>query len=133
MARWQKGVSGNPRGRPMGAVSMPGRLRQAIAADLPEVIGVLRKRALEGDVHAAALLLSRALAPLRPEAAAVTIGLDGATLAERIEAVAGAALAGHLTPTVAGELMTMLAQQARILEVAELERRVIALECKDAQ
>lgn len=134
MARWQKGVSGNPSGKPKGTVSTPGKLRQAIAEDLTGIINVLRKKAREGDVQAAALLLSRVLPPLRSESATASpVAVSGESLGERAEGIVRAALAGELPPTVADELMGLLAQQARIIEISELERRLAMLEEKNAK
>jgi hypothetical protein len=54
--------------------------------------------------------------------------LAGITLDERAEAITSAALAGELSPTGAAELMSLLAQQARIAEVTELAERLERIE-----
>lgn len=133
MARYKKGVSGNPAGKPKGALSPSGRLRQAIADDIPQILGVLRERALDGDVQAAALLISRCLPPLRPESAAQAIEVTGGSLGDRSEAVVSAAIAGQIAPDAAAGLMSVLTAQAKILETIELERRIAALEENHAQ
>ncbi|MDP3537439.1 MAG: DUF5681 domain-containing protein [Azonexus sp.] len=128
MARFQKGTSGNPQGKPKGALSPSGRLREAIAGDIPKILGVLRDKALEGDVQAAGLLISRCLPPLRPESASLSIETGGGTLGERSEAVVAAAIAGQIPHDAAAGLMSVLTAQAKILETLELERRIAALE-----
>lgn len=128
MAKYQKGQSGNPSGKPKGALSPSGRLRDAIAKDLPKILSTLRDRALEGDVQAASLLLSRCLPPLRAESAAQYISVPGSSLGERAEAIVKAAVGGELPTNAAAELMGVLAGQAKILETIELERRIAALE-----
>lgn len=128
VAKFEKGKSGNPRGKPKGALSPSGRLREAIAGDIPAILGVLRDKALEGDVQAAGLLISRCLPPLRPESAAQFINTAGGSLGERAEAVVGAAIAGQIAPDAAAGLMSVLTAQAKILETIELERRIAALE-----
>ena len=128
MAKYQKGQSGNPSGKPKGALSPSGRLRDAIAKDLPKILAMLRDRALEGDVQAASLLLSRCLPPLRPASATQAIKLSGASLGERAEAIVKAAVDGELPTSAAAELMGVLSGQAKILETIELERRIAALE-----
>lgn len=128
MAKFEKGESGNPLGRPRGALSSAGRLRAAIADDLPQIITVLRERALSGDVQAAALLLSRSLAPLRPETPVQALNVDGQTLGARAESIIAAAITGSLSPSSAAELMSILTGHAKILETIELERRICALE-----
>ena len=128
MAKFEKGISGNSKGKPRGALSPSGRLRESIAKDLPGILATLCQRALEGDVQAAALLLSRALPPLRPETAAQVLPVAGNGLAERAEAVIAGALSGELPPNTAGELLAALSQQGRILETAELMQRIERLE-----
>jgi hypothetical protein len=128
MAKYQKGQSGNPSGKPKGALSPSGRLRDAIAKDLPKILSALRDRALEGDVQAASLLLSRCLPPLRPESSTQAIKLSGVSLGERAEAIVKAAVDGELPTNAAAELMGVLGGQAKILETIELERRIAALE-----
>lgn len=89
---------------------------------------MLREKALGGDVQAAALLLSRALPPLRPQSETEDLGIAGATLSETAEGVAAATLTGQLSPTVGNELMSMIGTQARVMETADLAERITRLE-----
>ena len=130
---FQPGKSGNPKGRPKGIPNPQARLRQAIADDIPQILGVLRERALDGDVQATALLISRCLPPLRPESAAQTIEVNGESLGERSEGVVAAAIAGQIAPDAATGLMSILTAQAKILETVVLERRIAALEANNAK
>lgn len=131
MAKYQKGQSGNPAGKPKGALSPSGRLRDAIGKDLPKILAVLREKALDGDVQAAALLLSRALPALRPESSSQVIPGAGNSISERAEAVIASALSGETSPSVTGELMAALVQQGRIFEISDFDRRLAALEEKN--
>ena len=128
MTKFQKGRSGNPKGRPAGIPSPTAKLRNIIADDLPGILAALVEKAKDGDVGAANLLLSRCLPPLRPQSEADEIPTSGTTLAERAESVVGAALAGAISPTVAAELMAVIGKHSQIIETAELERRITALE-----
>ncbi len=128
MARFKKGQSGNPKGKPPGTKSRMTKLREAIESDLPAILAALVMKAKDGDVGAANLLLSRCLPPLRPQSEVDEIPVAGSSLAHRAEAIATSALAGELSPTVATEMMAMLGQQARILETAELADRIERLE-----
>ncbi len=65
MARFQKGLSGNPRGRPRGT-SKTEKLRHAIEAHVPEIIAAMVEKAREGDTAAAKLLIDRVVPTLRP-------------------------------------------------------------------
>lgn len=128
MAKFQKGQSGNPSGKPRGCKSKWTAVRDAIADELPSILGALRRRALEGDVAAATALLDRCLPKLKPIHGEIAIPGAGKTLAERAEAIAAAVIAGDLPPDTAADIMNLLASQARIKEVAELEARITALE-----
>lgn len=58
---WKKGQSGNPNGRPVGNNGCVQKLRLQIQQSIPEIIEMLKKRALQGDVAAAKLLLERVI------------------------------------------------------------------------
>jgi len=128
MARFKPGQSGNPAGRPKGSPNKATQLRELIRVELPEILKVLVDKAKDGDSQSAAVLLSRVLPPLRPVSEGQTIQAAGETLADRAEAVAAAALTGDLAPSTAGELMAVLAGQARIAEISELAARLERIE-----
>jgi hypothetical protein len=128
MTRFRPGQSGNPRGKPRGTKHQSTKLRDAIAADLHVIVATLVEKAKEGDTGAAALLFSRTLPPLRPQSEPPEAALQGESLTERAEAVTAATLAGELSPTSATELMALLGQQARIVEISELAVRLERIE-----
>ena len=128
MGKFQKGTSGNPRGRPVGIPSPTAKLRQVIADDLLEIISALVEKAKGGDVGAANLLLSRCLPPLRPQSEAEDLSIAGASLRETAGGVAAATLTGQLSPTVGNELMSMIGAQARVVETADLAERITRIE-----
>ena len=128
MSRFKPGESGNPKGKPKGCRHASTKLRDAIATDLHAIVAALVDKAKCGDTSAAALLFSRTLPPLRPQSDPPDVALPGETLTERAEAVAAATLAGDLSPTAATELMALLIQQARIVEIGELADRLERIE-----
>jgi hypothetical protein len=125
-----KGKSGNPQGRKPGKT--PGaKIRKAIEQRADDIVQALIDAAVGGDVAAAKALLDRITPTLKPIAAQVTITLpDGAGLAEQGSAVIQAALNGTIPPDIGSQLITALANQAKIVEIDELTRRIEALEEK---
>lgn len=128
MARFAKGKSGNPRGRPRDATHAQFRAR--VRAALPDVLDTLVRAALAGDMAAARLLLDRCLPPLRPVDSPVALPAmsKAQTLTDKARAIVDAAATGELTPTEAATLMQALSGLARATEVDELAKRIEALE-----
>ncbi|OCS50803.1 MULTISPECIES: DUF5681 domain-containing protein [Ralstonia] len=130
---FQKGKSGNPKGRPRGTGKVAA-LREQIAEHVPSIVKGLIDAALAGDMQAARLLLDRALPPLRAEDGAVTINMPaGGSLSDQGDAIVKAAADGRITPAQANAMTTALSSLARIREVTELESRIEALEAANAQ
>ena len=57
MAKFIKGQSGNPAGRPIGSKNKCAQFRELLQDDLPALVLVLRDKALDGDMSAMRLLL----------------------------------------------------------------------------
>tara|TARA_R110002020_G_scaffold306497_1_gene522448 strand:- start:17 stop:328 length:312 start_codon:yes stop_codon:yes gene_type:complete len=62
---WQKGQTGNPKGRPRKSQKTMAQLRSQISEHLPDVIDVLASAAKEGDVQAARILVERCVPSMR--------------------------------------------------------------------
>ena len=65
MAKFVKGQSGNPSGRPPGT-GVVAKLREAIQEEIPEIIDSLVAAAKSGDVSAAKILIDKVIPTLRP-------------------------------------------------------------------
>lgn len=129
MSKFQKGQSGNPGGRPKGALGMAGRLRAAIQDDAEQIIQSLIAQAKGGDTAAAKLLLDRVCPALKPEAQAVELEqLATGSLIEKAEAVLSAVGAGELAPDVAAQLVQSVATLAKVAEIDQLQQRLESLE-----
>ena len=126
MAKFTKGKSGNPKGRPTGAGEVA-KLRSDMAQYLPIAIKALITKIREGDVAAIRVYLDRVLPPLKAMDRAVTLPLP-VELGAQGRAVIEALGRGEISPEEAASIMQSVAAQARVIEIDELERRVGALE-----
>lgn len=126
-----KGVSGNPTGRPIGALNRSSRVAAALFEGEAEAIG--RKAvalALGGDVQAIRLILERLLPPAKERPVTVYLP-ELATVADLPGMVAkllALVAAGELLPGEAEKLAGLLGAWRESVELVELESRIAALE-----
>ena len=136
--RFQKGVSGNPAGKPKGA-----RHKATLAAEAlldGEAEALTRKaveRAMEGDTVALRLCLERIIPARRDRPVSFELPkIDRPADAVAASAAILAAVAdGSLTPSEAAEISKLVEGFVRTVEVTELEARIAALEagkCNEA-
>ncbi len=126
-----KGQSGNPSGRPVGA-----RNRATLAAEAlldGEAEKLTRKAvalALKGNVACLRLCLDRILPPRRDRSLRFPLpALSSAADASRaIAAITGAVGSGALTPVEAAQLSNVVGLYVKVIETAEIERRLQVLE-----
>lgn len=84
MARYVKGKSGNPAGRPAGTPDRRSQLRAFIQVEAPELVATAVKLAKAGDPQALAMLLARCVAPLRPASVPISFEMaPDASLADQ--------------------------------------------------
>ncbi len=128
--KFKPGQSGNPAGRPKGTTA-GSKIRKAIDERRDDILKSVINAAVNGDMQACKMLLDRITPPLKPVAANVQLSLpDVAGLAEQGAAVVNATLSGTIPPDVGSQLITALSNQAKLVEVDELVKRVEALEAK---
>lgn len=130
--RFVRGVSGNPKGR--ARKSEEARAVESLArASAPAALdtGLSIMRSGDGDrvrLAAALAMIERGIGKAGDSLADPVEVPDGATLADRAQAIADAAMAGAVSVSQASALLSCLASVARVREVEELEQRIAALE-----
>jgi hypothetical protein len=126
---FKKGQSGNPAGKPKGALSRRTLLAKQLEAHMPDLISKVVELAKKGDTQALKICIDRGLPAKKVIDELVDLGkpLDG-TAAEQGRIVLQAVGEGRITPDQAATLMTSIAAQARVVEIDELERRLKTLE-----
>jgi hypothetical protein len=128
MSKFKRGVSGNPSGRPAGIADRRGRARELIDARKEELISKAIDLALGGDTAALKLCLERICAPIKAVDIPVLLENLPDSLSARGDFMLAQIAAGSITPDEGAQLMSSLAQQARITQVSELQKRLELLE-----
>ncbi len=127
---FEKGQSGNPDGRPKGTGDKRTALRALLEPNAEKLVSKAVEMALSGDGPMLKLCIERLVPAYRPEG--MTIQLPGLKAAETITDQGKAAISamadGELSITDAGTLLTAIAQQLRIYEFEDLEKRIAILE-----
>jgi hypothetical protein len=128
MAKFEKGQSGNPKGRPKGVVDRRSRYLALIEQHMPDVVNQVVAAALGGDMTACRILIDKVLPRLRPVASAISLPQSGASTTSQSAAVVDAMLGGSLAPDQAAAAMSVIVDNARLREHVEFEARLEALE-----
>ncbi|HEV2629445.1 MAG TPA: hypothetical protein VGV41_12470 [Pseudolabrys sp.] len=124
---FQKGNGGRRRG---SRNRLPRDLKQIIADDMPAIIEKLRERALGGNTAAAVALLRTLIPPAVSEPILIEIPTveKAADAVQAIAAVIRAVTAGQIAPDAGEQIVGLIERQSRVLEVADLERRLVEIE-----
>jgi len=132
MAKFQKGQSGNPKGRPPGS-SPAADYRKLLDPHVPALIQRAVDLALSGDTTALRICLERVFPALK--AIDAPIEIDGLSAAEGLTAQGNAIIAalaeGQISTSDAAHAMQSISQLARVTEIDELEQRVARLEAEN--
>jgi hypothetical protein len=124
-------ASPNPKGRPRGIVDKRTKVTQALSDDAPAIARVVIDAALEGDMQAASLVLSRVAPALKQQAERVQFGLDPyRPLAAQASQILVAVSEGKVDAETGRTLIGCISSVANIKAVEELEHRIILLEAK---
>jgi hypothetical protein len=119
-----KGQTGNPGGRPGNLA----KLRAKLTAGSDEVATVVLAAAKAGDMQACRLILERIVPALKPIAEPVAFHLDDQDLTSTARSIMRAIADGTLPGDQGKVLLDAVLGMSRVIEVADLERRLKALE-----
>lgn len=122
--RFQKGVSGNPGGRPKTATE----LRNLLAEGAEHAAKVIIDKAKEGDVGACRIILDRIVPMSKPTLPLTPFYLDDSNPQALARSVMQAIAAGTLSADQGKVILDGLASMMKVIEVVELEQRIAMLE-----
>lgn len=126
MSKFQKGISGNPKGRTPAHLTAA-KLRKSIADELPDILSKLIDLAKAGDVQAIKILLDRVCPAIKPQAVPICLPVSD-SLAEQGNEIIKATMTGQIPPDIGSQLITALANQAKIIEQQEIIERLQRIE-----
>ena len=123
--RFPPGVSGNPAGKPVGAIGRRAVLEQQLADAVPGIQEVVIAAAMGGDMTAAGLVLTRVHPPLRARAERVRFDLDPSKpLSDQAQQVVVAVASGDVDPETGKMMVEVIASLAGIRSVDEVQKQI---------
>jgi hypothetical protein len=126
VAQFQKGVSGNPKGKPKGAKDKRTELRALFEPHKEELVKTLIHWANIGDMSAMRIVMDRLMPPVRESPIRVTIpkitGPEDCTKAQA--AVLNAVAAGEMLPGEGQVLSGLIDAQRRAYETSTLAKEM---------
>ena len=128
---WYPGMkSPNPAGRPKGT-SARTKLVERMLEDADGVVDAVVRKALEGDVGAAALILGRTAPAIKAQMERVEFTLDPeASTSDQLAQVLAAIASGTLAPDAGRVIIESIKAIADVRAAEDLEARIEALEAR---
>ena len=129
---WQKGIkSPNPSGRPKGILDKRSKISAALLEDADKIARVVVQSALNGDLQASSLVLSKVAPSIKPQLEKVEFDFDASKpLGKQVEDVMEAVSLGKVSVTTGKEVIDALCRLSEIKLVDEIELRIANLESK---
>lgn len=122
------GKSGNPAGRPKGALGKATKWREALEPHGDDLFKTAVAFALSGDMAALKLCLERISPAIKPTSDPVAFSLNGETLSQKAESVLQAIADGVIDVDSGRKLIGAIGDLGRIIEVDSILERLEALE-----
>lgn len=132
MAKFQKGQSGNPAGKPKGAKDRRTEMRALLQPHADKLIQTAVNLALAGDVQALRICIDRIIPPVREDRLQVALPeiADAAGCTEAQAVIMKAVASGELLPSQGEALAGLVENRRRAIETTEIMKRLEALEAK---
>ncbi|MFH1658553.1 MAG: DUF5681 domain-containing protein [Pseudomonadota bacterium] len=130
-AGWKPGESGNPTGRPKGALNKKTLLVEEFEKEGSAIARVVINAAKNGDIQAANIALMRLAPPLKAECRRINIALNtDSSLTEQAKQVLEAIASGNIDPENGRLLIDCIGRFAGLKQIEELEDRLLSIEEK---
>lgn len=125
--RFKKGKSGNPGGVPAKTLA----LRKKLESGASKAVAAVIAAAGEGDMAACRLILERVVPQSKPTYSPLAFELDDSDLPSSARSILRAVADGVLPADQGKLLLDGLSSMMKVIEVADLERRIAQLERGD--
>lgn len=125
MAKFQKGQSGNPTGRPKQESA---RIREKLNQHSDEIVNILLDKVREGDTTALKMALDRISPALKPTSQKVKLETQNGTLQGMSDALIQAMINGTYSTDTLKDITTSIGTLARVEEVTVLRDKLEAME-----
>lgn len=127
--RWVKGISGNPAGRPKGALNKDSCARELIFAQAGDIVRKALKEALSGNQALLSQLLGIVVAPAKSQLSAVGIAGAAEAMAEgdydhALALITQAALNGDVSADVAKVLTDQICAAGEARRISALQDQI---------
>jgi len=132
-SRFKKGQSGNSKGKPKGSRNKSSLAAEALLeGSLEKICRRIEEEALNGNMHAAKMILERFLPPRKDRLIRIDLPeiKDYVDVLSASNCVLTAVCKGEISPSEGEALARAIAAHAQILEASELEQRVQIIESK---